>query len=79
LFFSVSVCVCADFSTACNVKLSSIKENLSEICVSEYEHSRLKNNGPSSWQNNQIFIFPKTTTPTERPPLVGEVIANFCG
>jgi hypothetical protein len=30
-------------------------------------------------QTNSIVSVCECTTPTERPPLVGEVIANFCG
>jgi hypothetical protein len=37
--------------------------------------------GLASWgvYNNSIVSFRKRTVSTERPPLVGEVIANFCG
>jgi hypothetical protein len=28
---------------------------------------------------NSVALVSKRTIPTERPPLVGEVIANFCG
>jgi hypothetical protein len=28
---------------------------------------------------NSVALVRKRTTPTERPPLVGEVSANFCG
>jgi hypothetical protein len=30
-------------------------------------------------QLNFVALVRKQTLPTERPPLVGEVIANFCG
>jgi hypothetical protein len=30
-------------------------------------------------QTNSMVWVRERTTPTERPPLVGEVIANFCG
>jgi hypothetical protein len=30
-------------------------------------------------QTNSIVWVSERTIPTERPPLVGEVIANFCG
>jgi hypothetical protein len=29
--------------------------------------------------NNAMALVRERTTPTERPPLVGEVSANFCG
>jgi hypothetical protein len=32
-----------------------------------------------SWELNSVALVRKRTTPTERPPLVGEVSANFCG
>jgi hypothetical protein len=30
-------------------------------------------------QKNSMVLVRERTIPTERPPLVGEVIANFCG
>jgi hypothetical protein len=30
-------------------------------------------------RDNSVALARKRTTPTERPPLVGEVIANYCG
>jgi hypothetical protein len=30
-------------------------------------------------QKNSVVLVRKQTIPTERPPLVGEVGANFCG
>jgi hypothetical protein len=30
-------------------------------------------------QTNSVALARKRTTPTEKPPLVGEVIAKFCG
>jgi hypothetical protein len=30
-------------------------------------------------RNNSVALARKTTIPTERPPLVAEVSANFCG
>jgi hypothetical protein len=36
--------------------------------------------GQKQKQNkNSMVLVRERTTPTERPPLVGEVIANFCG
>jgi hypothetical protein len=33
----------------------------------------------TSLKKNSVALARKQTTPTERPPLVGEVSANFCG
>jgi hypothetical protein len=33
---------------------------------------------PQHWKNSMVWVRERTI-PTERPPLVGEVIANFCG
>jgi hypothetical protein len=32
----------------------------------------------NQWENSMVSVRERTI-PTERPPLVGEVIANFCG
>jgi hypothetical protein len=40
----------------------------------------LGNRGPVDANNNSsVALVRERTTPTERPPLVGEVSANFCG
>jgi hypothetical protein len=36
-------------------------------------------NGKNAKKKNTMVWVRERTTPTERPPLVGEVIANFCG
>jgi hypothetical protein len=46
------------------------------------QHSRCrtedKHEGPQT-SLNSVALVSKRTIPTERPPLVGEVSANFCG
>jgi hypothetical protein len=44
---------------------ASIKSR--KICISNHK------------KNNSVAVVHKRTIPTERPPLVGEVSANFCG
>jgi hypothetical protein len=39
---------------------------------------KLKNVAKTKKLNSMVRVRERTT-PTERPPLVGEVIANFCG
>jgi hypothetical protein len=57
-------------------KFSSIfhilKQNLMQICSCFKQKKTNK-------QTNSIFWVHERTIPTERPPLVGEVIAYFCG
>jgi hypothetical protein len=37
------------------------------------------NNNNNNNNNNSVALVRERTIPTERPPLVGEVSANFCG
>jgi hypothetical protein len=63
------------------------KRDHSEILVSFYQNAQLRILGASEHHvhhNNDLKVhqqngFRERTIPTERPPLVGEVIANFCG
>jgi hypothetical protein len=56
-------------NTMTNVKYREGSENSTEIlCGNIYKK-----------QTNSVALVRKRTIPTERPPLVGEVSANFCG
>jgi hypothetical protein len=41
--------------------------------------AELSEKGSSESKLNSVTLVRKRTIPTERPPLVGEVSANFCG
>jgi hypothetical protein len=40
---------------------------------------KLKSREDANEKKNSMVCVRERTIPTERPPLVGEVIANFCG
>jgi hypothetical protein len=49
----------------------------------KYNNSQYKHSSPCymyfNSKKNSLVSVHERTIPTERPPLVGEVIANFCG
>jgi hypothetical protein len=50
------------------------------ICILETDsyHQKSGRTKPKTKKNSMVWVS-EWTIPTERPPLVGEVIANFCG
>jgi hypothetical protein len=49
------------------------------ILLSEIVHTYSMTNGPWEYELNSVPLDRKRTIPTERPPLAGEVSANFSG
>jgi hypothetical protein len=44
------------------------------------EGIRVLHDSDLAWQQtNRVALSPQATVPTERPQLVGEISANFCG
>jgi hypothetical protein len=76
----VCVCVCV-----CIVILTLGKlYNFIEICVRYFDNSIMRNcefvlYSLTRTEKNSVALVRERTVPTERPPLVGEVSANFCG
>jgi hypothetical protein len=40
---------------------------------------KIEQQGINNNNNNSVYLVRERTIPTERPPLVGEVSAKFCG
>jgi hypothetical protein len=55
---------------SCRIRSAHSKTAISFQIVTELSNTKTK--------LNSVAFSPKRTIPTERPPLVGEVSANFC-
>jgi len=58
-----------------SLKLKPQSNNLTNSVVAEVEVLNVK----KKTKLNSVALVRERTIPTERPPLVGEVSANFCG
>jgi hypothetical protein len=67
-------------SLAFKTKFCSISESFCPLLMMEHwtSHSTIAERNMNKQTNSMVWVRERTIL-TERPPLVGEVIANFCG
>jgi hypothetical protein len=61
-----ALCACECVAGQC----SDVSPSAAHVCIETT---------PTCQTNSMVGIVRERTIPTERPPLLGEVIANFCG
>jgi hypothetical protein len=56
-----------------------VRRTASQLCELCTEHGGSQLETKTNKQTNSVALVRRRTIPTERPPLLGEVSANFCG